>query len=408
MATTDTEETTAVMPPGRPKPPPYLAEAGQDEQQAADAGLGEQEARTISNDDNTSQKSQPRAPCTTQATTGEKRKRETDVAQPVTESKRQMKTLPFRSKLAALSRSHQTKLVGVGVPPSSAEPVATEGQKFLNALFSVVSMNRLLRQRWELYEDCRGKYRRRCHVVESFQTGLEELEKKKSLRIVNQNYLNEMVEYRNQLKIFMPGMDELKEETNKLLREHDGLRDEVDAMVEDLFVHGKSLKDDEALQFLTQSSDFWETFESRRSVANTAAESVRVRREEIEAERLAIRGRIDGRFNRVLLGRLAHVNAMGKDSKAVVTPSKTPTGKTTDRDLRRLSELVLQERNLKYKEKFRDVKMLRSQSEDLLKLAKRAFVEAKLLEPDGNESFQQGWYGKVEQSAMGEDAENSA
>ena len=34
---------------------------------------------------------------------------------------------------------------------------ATEGQTFLGAILAVVSMNRLLRQRWELYEDCRGK-----------------------------------------------------------------------------------------------------------------------------------------------------------------------------------------------------------------------------------------------------------
>ena len=87
---------------------------------------------------------------------------------------------------------------------------ATEGQKFLGTLFSAVSMMRVLRQRSELYEDALGKHRRRCNVVDSFQTSLEELEKKKQSTTVTPKLINEIVEYRNQLSKFTPGLGALK------------------------------------------------------------------------------------------------------------------------------------------------------------------------------------------------------
>lgn len=77
-------------------------------------------------------------------------------------------------------------------------------------------MIRILRQKDELYEDSRGKYRRRCHMVESFQRELEELEKKKRTTTVDAKLLNDIVEARNQVSKFTIGREVLKEETSKL------------------------------------------------------------------------------------------------------------------------------------------------------------------------------------------------
>jgi hypothetical protein len=243
-------------------------------------------------------------------------------------------------------------------------------------------------------------------VVESFQTGLEDLERKKRLTTINQKHLNEIVEYRNRLSKFTPGRDALKEETNRLLREHDGVQDEVDASVEDLSVYGESLKGEVVLQFLTEGANFWRIFEAHRSAAKLATESARAKLEAIEDERPAVRSRMQGHFKQVLVSRLADAQNVRRDGRCPVAPAKAAPGLTMEQDLRRLSELVLQQRNLKYKEKSKDVKALRSQSDALLKIAESAFVGAGLLAPDSNESFQGGWYRDAEPSGFDNDGES--
>lgn len=267
---------------------------------------------------------------------------------------------------------------------------STEGQKFLGALFAVVSLNRLLRQRWELYEDCRGNYRRRCNVVESFKTCLEELQKKKPHTHVNLKHLTETLEYRKQLSKFTPEQELLKEETSKLLREYDGLRDEVDAGVEAVLAYDESLKDDEALQFLKVRATFWKVFKERQDAASAATKSAEAKKKEIEDERAVIRSRMEGHFKQDLVKCLAKSGA-------------TNTGPTAsmEEDVQRLSALLLQQKNLQDKERFEVVKSLRLQSGKLVKIAEQAFVEAKLLERDGNQCYQAGWYGDVEQEGSG-------
>lgn len=255
---------------------------------------------------------------------------------------------------------------------------ATEGQEFLGALFKVVSMNRLLRQRWDLYEDYLGKYRRRCHVVESFETGLEELEKKKHSTTVSPKLLNEIVEYRCQISKFTPGLEMLKEETDKLRDEYYALHDEVDAVIEAVLAYDESLKDDEALQFLTVRATFWKIFKERKDAASAAANSTEAKHKEIEEERASIRNRIGGHYKQNLIERIASPGAIN-----TLHPATT----STEQDLRRLSVLMVEQKNLQDKEKFEVVKTLRSLSGKLLKIAEQAFVDAKLLKPEGDQSF---------------------
>jgi hypothetical protein len=190
--------------------------------------------------------------------------------------------------------------------------------------------------------------------------------------------------------------------------EHDGLQDEVDASVKDLFLYDDSLKGEEVLQFLTEGANFWKIFEARRAAAKMATESARAKLKAIEEERFIIRSRMEGHFKQIFLDRLAHARTVREDDSDPVAPAKAAPRQTTEQDLRRLSELVLQQRNLKYKEKFRDVKALRAQSDALLKVAESAFVDAELLAPDSNESFQGGRYRDVEQPGSDDDAERSS
>lgn len=241
---------------------------------------------------------------------------------------------------------------------------ATEGQEFLGSVFSLVSMIRILRQRDELYEDSRGKYRRRCHMVESFQTELEELEKKKSLSTVSVGLLDKIVEARKQVSKFIIDREVLKEETSKFRCEYDALHNEVDASVEVVLAYDESLKDDEALRFLP--ARFWNVFKERKEAANTAAKNAEAERKEIEAERAAIRSRMEDQFKQDLADRLAKSGA-------------TSTTASTEKDVQRLSALRLQQEDLEDKEKDETAKALRSQSGKLAKIAEQAFVKEGLL-----------------------------
>ena len=128
---------------------------------------------------------------------------------------------------------------------------------------------------------------------------MEELEKKKPRRHVNLKHLNEILEYRKQLSKFTPEQELLKEETSKLLREYDGLHDEVDAGVEAVLAYDESLKDDEALQFLKVRATFWEVFKERQDAASAAAKSAEAQQKEIEDERAVIRSRMETTSNRI-------------------------------------------------------------------------------------------------------------
>jgi hypothetical protein len=397
------------MPPNPPSQPPSPVGAESGEQQIADAASNNNGNHAVSHTNSTTHSSPSEASSTSQAATGDKRKREDDAGEPGDGIKRQMIALPIRGRPAVAPPSYQKQqvLISSDAQTSKAElseshepspsPTenqgtsevqldATEGQKFLGALFAVVSMNRLLRQRWELYEDCRGKYERRCHLFEAFEANLEELEKKKHLTRVNVKHLDEMVEYRNQLSKFTPDLQVLKEEKSKLLGEYDGLHDEVDAGVEAVLAYDESLKDDEALQFLKVRATFWKVFEERQDAASAATKSAEAKKKEIEDERAVIRSRMEGHFKQDLVKCLAKSGAT----------NTVPTA-SMEEDVQRLSALLLQQKNLQDKERFEVVKSLRSQSGKLVKIAEQAFVEAKLLERDGNQCSQAGWYGDVEQ-----------
>jgi hypothetical protein len=168
-----------------------------------------------------------------QASAGDKRKRDGDIGhigQPLARHKRQTFDLPFHGP----ARSDNEK----------------DGEHFLSTLFAVVSTNRMLHQRYELYQDYRGKYKRRLRLVESFETALDELEKRTDIQPVSQHDLNERVEYENQLRIFVPKLNDSKDEASRTLREHDGLRDEVAAGVEGLLLaYGRGLESTTALTF---------------------------------------------------------------------------------------------------------------------------------------------------------------
>lgn len=243
---------------------------------------------------------------------------------------------------------------------------ATEGQKFLSSLFSLVSVIRILRQRWDLYEDSRGRYKRRRDVVESFEMGLKELEKNKHRTTVDPKHLNEIAECRNQLNNLTPGLSALKEEMSGLLRAYDGLHEDLDSSVEGLLAYDESLKDDEALRFLPAT--FWKVLKGLKEAASAAAESVTAKRKEIEDERAAILRRMEGRFKQNLIARL---------TKSGATSATAPM----EEDLRRLPVLVLQQRDLQDKED-ETIRVLRSQAGKLLKIAEQALVDAELLEPD--------------------------
>jgi hypothetical protein len=225
-------------------------------------------------------------------------------------------------------------------------------------------MIRILRQKDELYEDSRGKYRRRCHVVESFQTALEELEEKKRTTTVDVKLLDEIVETRKQVSKFTIGQEVLKEETSKLRSEYDALHNEVDASVEIVLAYDESVKDDGALRFLPAS--FWNVFKERKEAASAATKSAGAKRKEIEDERAAIRSRMEDQFKQDLTNRLAKSGA-------------TLTTASMEKDVQRLSALLLRQEDLEDKEKDEVARALRSQSGKLAKIAEQALVKEGLL-----------------------------
>lgn len=234
-------------------------------------------------------------------------------------------------------------------------------------------MIRILRQKDELYEDSRGKYRRRCHMVESFQRELEELEKKKRTTTVDAKLLNDIVEARNQVSKFTIGREVLKEETSKLRGEYDALHDEVDASVETVLAYDESVKDDEALRFLPAT--FWTVFRERKEAANAAAESTTAKRKKIEDERAATRSRMGDQFKQDLI--------LAKSGTVKALHSATAS---TEEDVQRLSTLLHQQWDLEDKEK-EEIAVLRSQSGKLVKIAEKAFVKEGLLKKDGDLRF---------------------
>lgn len=408
------------MLPHRLKQLPADPETNDNTQQAADVGIGGVEEEDISRNNTPTEAAlqvpdQQTLPSTAssskqakQAVAGNKRKWDDDGSQPDDRHKRQTFDLPFRGPAVPPRNGNLTSHVDNAPGTSSS---STQRAQFLGALFAVVSTNRTLRLRWELYQDCRKKCKRRCRVVESFEAGVQSVQEKTYGQYISQQHLSEMGEYQAQLKIFIPERDESQQKTGRLLREHDGLRDEVEASVEGLFVYDKSLRDEQALQLLAKDGyhgSFWDVFEARQLAAKTAAENAKTAMKAIEDERRTIRSRMDAHSKQILLVRLARVNSMDGDANAPATSAETGTRDTTEQDLRRLSDLVFEERNLKYKEKFKDVKDLRLQSEKLLKLAERAFVDAKLLPPDGNENFRGGWYEKPKRMEAAEDTETDS
>lgn len=407
------------MPPNPPNQSPSPVGAEDGEQQITNAASDNKGDHAVSHSNSTTHSLPSEASSASQAATGDKRKRGDDAGELGDGTKRQMIALPLRGRPAVAPPSYQEQqaLIGNEAQISRAElseshesspsPTenqgmsemqldATEGQKFLGALFAVVSMNRLLRQRWELYEDCRGQYRRRCKVVETFKTGLEELEKKKPRRHVNLKHLNEILEYRKQVSKFTPEQELLKEETSKLLSEYGGLHDEVDAGVEAVLTYDESLKDDEALQFLKVRATFWEVFKERQDAASAAAKSAEAKQKEIEDERAVIRSRMEDHFKQDL------VKCLAKSGAANTGPMAS-----MEEDVRKLLTILLQQRSLQDKERFEVTKSLRSQSGKLVKIAEQAFVEAKLLKRDGNQCSQAGWHRDVEREGPGDGNESS-
>lgn len=208
-----------------------------------------------------------------------------------------------------------------------------------------------------------------CNVRNEF----EELEKKHRTP-VNLKHLNETVEYRNQLSKFTPGLEVLKEETSTLLRDCNGLHDELDADVEAVNEHDGSLKADEALGFSKVRPTFWKIFKERQEAASAAAKRAEAKHKEIEGERDATRSRMEGRFKQNLIESLAKSGATNTGLLATAS---------TEEDVRRLSALLSQQRNLQDKERFESINSLRSQLGELVKIAEQAFVEAKLLRRAG-------------------------
>jgi hypothetical protein len=330
-------DSSANMLPHRPKPPTAAPEPSNAETRPSDERESPLEATLA-----------------TQTSTGDKRKRDGDAGQPLSRLKRQMFDLPIR---------------GPARPDNE-----TEGENFLSALFEVVSMNRLLHQRYELYQDCRGKYKRQLRLVESFETALDELERNTDIQSVSQQHLNERVEYENQLRIFVPKLNDSKDEASRTLREHDGLRDEVAAGVEGLLLaYGKGLECTTALMFLKDNANFRKVLEARSSAAETATKNNKAAFKAIEEERLTIRGRMNGRFKQILMTSFGKASSTEEDANISAPLANLDT---TEQDVGRLAELVRQERDLKYKERFSDVRELRSKSEELLRIAERALVDA--------------------------------
>lgn len=382
MDVPETTQAAANMSPPRPGQSPISSAA---EEAVADAAFDHQEDHTTGDGDTASQSTPARASTTTEAATGDKRKRGDDAGEPGDCIKRQMIALPFRGRAAIAPPSYQKQQALVGsegrteprepiAPPNGNQHISemqldsTEGQKFLGALYSAVSIMRMLRQRWDLYDDSRGQYRRRRDVIESFQAGLEELEKKKHRTTVDPKHLDEITEYRNQLNHFTPGLSVLKEEMKGLLRVYDGLHDDLDDSVKSVLAYDESLKDDEALRFLPAM--FWEGLKGRKEAAIAAAESATTKRKEIEHRRAAIRKRMEGRFKQNLIARL---------TKSGATSATAPM----EEDLRRLPVLVLQQKDLQDKED-ELVEVLRAQAGKLLKIAEQALVDAELLESDND------------------------
>ena len=170
MDVSKNKQAAANMLPHRPKQPPSPAGAEGGEQHAFAAAQDRTEDHAASSADSTSQSSPSKASSAARTTTGDKRKRGNGAGEPGDGIKRQMIALPFRGRAAVAPPSYQEQqvLVGSEVQNSDAQPRespalssspsetqsvsemqldATEGRKFLSALFSVVSMSRILRQR---------------------------------------------------------------------------------------------------------------------------------------------------------------------------------------------------------------------------------------------------------------------
>lgn len=320
------------MLPHRLKQPPAAPETKENTEQAADAGLGgaggldfsRKDTATDTANQATDQQMPPsKVSSSKQAVTGDKRKRDDDSSQPDNRQKRQTFDLPFRGPPVPPRNGNLTSHVDKAPGTSSS---TTQRAQFLGTLFTVVSTHRILRLRWELYQDCREKYKRRCRVVESFEAAIQNVQEKTHGQFISQKELSEMGEYQAQLKIFVPERDEGQQETGRLLREHDGLRDEVEASVEGLFLYDKNLRNEQALQFLARDGyhgSFWDAFEARRLAAETAAKNAKTAMKAIEGERRTIRSRMDAQFKQLLLVRLARVNSMDGDASA--TSAETGT-----------------------------------------------------------------------------------
>jgi hypothetical protein len=112
---------------------------------------------------------------------------------------------------------------------------------------------------------------------------------------------------------------------------------------------------------------------------------------------------MNGRFKQILMTSFGKASSTEEDASISAPLANLDT---TEQDVGRLSELLRQERNLKYKERFSDVRKLRSQSEELLRIAERALVDAELLAPDSNEGFRGGWYGKPKKQRPRENSES--
>lgn len=339
-----------------------------------------------------------------QAAIGGKRKREDDVTKTGVGKKRQLEGSPLNARTAQLLTAdqashakydHASPLVIERIDPfratSRAETFptnaefatnATEGERLLEALFAVVSKKRLLLEKQKLYDDHLEKHDRYAGAAQKADTLLDDLQREKDLRPVSQEHQAEIEECQANLEIIAPARDRSRKQADRFMKEMSAFQSQVDSDIKGLLVYNERLKDDQALHIFANSEPFWEIFAALR-VAHTAAESVKARFEAIEVEKQAIGSQMDDCFKRTLTNRLMRANVSDKAKAAANLPESDGNG-STGQHLRTLCELESEREKLEQEELFRENRKFASQSEELLRLAERAFLHAGLLELDGS------------------------
>lgn len=217
------------------------------------------------------------------------------------------------------------------------------GQKLLNAVFALVSRSRLWLHKEERCKESSNHVTRRHQAVAKVERILEELERERDLRPVSDQHLEWIAENKKSLGVFRRGKARSAEDARRLEGEIDVLRGQIETGVKGLYAYSESLEDDPALHFFANREPFWKIL-AALTAAHRADENTETRFKAIEDERLAVSSQIDVSFEGDLINRFARTNSSHATVNTAGRLAGANTGNTIEQHLRRLAELIFEER----------------------------------------------------------------